>query len=328
MKSTVFILLCLMGQFSIAQEMQVRLYDEAQDAFLKQEYRKSKNSIDSAILISPERAESYFLRAQIYSQLGQPRAAIRDYDQVVLLDPKFKEAYYNRSIVRHSLGDHIDYALNDINESIRIDPRQDEYYHQKSIFLGSKLNLATGISDFQAAIETISTAIELNPLPTYYNERGLYKFKDNQSLAALSDLTKAIEMSPNESTYYSSRGLVKLYIEDFEGAKVDYTAAIVLNSLSYQNYLRRAHCSYNLTSFQDAISDYSTSINLIFDQLSKTPGRIKPSNPLNKQLRTAYLFRGTASIQSGNRFSGCDDFKRAWDLGDNKASNYMRRYCN
>ena len=62
-----------------------------------------------------------------------------------------------------------------------------------------------------------------------YFERGFKKIQLSDDKGALEDLTKGIEIDPNEFGYYL-RGLVKDGLGDYYGAIADYTKAIELNS--------------------------------------------------------------------------------------------------
>ena len=47
--------------------------------------------------LNPQSAETYDGRGRAYSDLGEPRRGIQDYDQAILLNPNYAEAVNNRA---------------------------------------------------------------------------------------------------------------------------------------------------------------------------------------------------------------------------------------
>src|SRR5436853_188562 len=80
---------------------------------------------------------------------------------------------------------------------------------------------------------------------------------------AISDLSRAIELSPNTADYYSDRGLVKLRKRDYDGAIADFTPAIELDPKAAQIAYRNRALARNLKGDADgAIADYDRAIEL------------------------------------------------------------------
>ena len=60
--------------------------------------------MDQVIKLAPDFAYAYYNRANLFSALGDYRAAIVDYNKVLELDANFADAYYNRGLTYIYLG--------------------------------------------------------------------------------------------------------------------------------------------------------------------------------------------------------------------------------
>jgi len=266
----------------------------AEDNYAKKDYDQALINLDSASRIDPDIGKIYSIRGMIYYFQDEPKRAINAFNNAVRFNQNDPETYYYRSISRHVVGDHRNYSLNDINTAIQLQPDNDNYYVQKALYLTSS---TYPLPEYNLAIETISEAIFIKPLNAeYYNIRAKYKSNSNQTLASLIDYSKAIELDSERDNYYHDRGLIYLTIEDYLKAIDDFNSAIQIDPLNEVYIMNRGQARFNLTDYETAILDFTLSIDTIYRKINAEPGRITLDHPLNKSLRRAYLYRGSALL--------------------------------
>ena len=101
----------------------------------------------------------------------------------------------------------------------------------------SKLSM----KDTLGALTDLNKAIELNPkLTGAYISRGMTRAWLGDFREAMSDLNKAIKLEPENAFAYTNRGNVKILSEDFTGAEKDLSTAIALEPVLADAYLLRA----------------------------------------------------------------------------------------
>mgnify|MGYP000202684098 FL=1 len=77
------------------------------------------DNYDRAIVLTPECANYYYLRAKIQFILGDKQGAIDDFDRAIQLQPNYINAYLSRGVVRASLGNRQG-AIDDNSQAIRL----------------------------------------------------------------------------------------------------------------------------------------------------------------------------------------------------------------
>ena len=177
-------------------------------------------------------------------------------------------------------------------------------------------------SNYTDAILATNRAIELNPnFELAYNLRATLKIELQDFKGAISDFTKAIEISPN-SLAYNDRGYLRSRVQDYKGAILDYTKAIELNSpsISYKNFevpfdmslgfLNRGNAKAALNDYKGAIIDFSKAIEF------------------NSGNDTAYNNRGICKVYLRDLNGACDDIGKAVSLGNALSTEWFDKNCN
>ena len=257
------------------------------------------------------------------------RKAIGQYSLAILYSPTLLEAYLKRAALYFKLKDHRDYILNDVNEAIKLQPNSAELYELKAYYYAHSLSPDNLKPDYQIAINTLTTAILLEPRAAkLFKLRSDYKFKNSQKLSALLDINKAIDLDQTNASFYYNRGIIRFTMGDFRSSLNDINSAIEIEKTNFVYFQFRGNVFYNLKRYNQAYTDYSTTLNLIFQEIAKTKSSLSPNSPLNISLRETLLLRGMSLVQENKPYDGCDDFKRAQQMGESKARNYIRQYCN
>ncbi len=284
--------------------------------------------LDSATKIAPNFAEAYALKGDILELQHEDRKAIGQYSLAILHNAKLTEVYLKKAELHFKLKDHRNYLLDDVNTAISLSPKNAKIYKLKAYYYAHTLSPADLKPDYTNAIIALNTAVALEPDESdYLKTRSDYKFKKGQKLSALLDINSAIAKKDNDESYYHLRGIIHFTMGNFRSSLNDLNKAIELDSLDYQYYQFRGNIFYNLNRYDQAYTDYSATINLLFQEIAKNNSRVNPKSPLNQNLRETLLLRGMTLVQENKPFDGCTDFKRAQQMGESKAGNYIRQYC-
>jgi tetratricopeptide (TPR) repeat protein len=299
------------------------------------EYLKAKNEqkakleIDSALRISPKDGKANAMMGDLMNKRGELLKALMSYDKAILADPNSAELYIKRAELHIKLNNHHLYVLNDFNKAISLSPTNTTFFIKKAYYQAHTASAEISEPDYSAAAYTLGQAIAFNKTDSeLYYLRSKYLFKSKQTLAALADINKAIALSSTNDLYFAQRGYINFMINKYRAAYADYTRAIYINKSKASYYTFRGHANYNLEKYNEAYDDYSKAIDLIISEIAVKHKRISINNPLNKELRQILLYRGMSLVQDNRPYDACDDFERSYQMGESKARNYMRKYCN
>jgi predicted Zn-dependent protease len=102
-------------------------YDEAREAFEKDDYRTALGKVERAIGIEPDEATFYSLRGEIRAAQKDGKAALRDLDRAVALNPDYFRPLLVRGIARRQVGDAVG-AQRDLARSVDLLPTAEGYY--------------------------------------------------------------------------------------------------------------------------------------------------------------------------------------------------------
>ena len=288
----------------------------------------AKLEIDSALTISPRHAMANAMMGDLMNERGELLKALMSYDKAILSNPNEAELYIKRAELHIKLNNHATYVINDLDRAILLSPANKDYLIKKAQFLAQSVGSDSSKPDFSEAAATISQAISFNRKNAeLYYLRSQYLFGDGQNLGALADINKAILYLPSNDKYRAQRGYINFMISNYRAAYADYSRALSMDQSVPSYYEFRGHSNYNLEKYVEAYDDYSKAIDLIIVEISTKNARITNDNPLNKKLRGILLYRGMSLLQEGSPYDGCDDFERAYQMGESKARNYMRKYC-
>jgi len=90
--------------------------------------RLGANAADKAILLAPDDAEAYFVRARIHTEAGELEQALARYDQAIALNPSNSEILESSSAPLLFVG-RIDQAIDRIERAMGIDPFHPDWYY-------------------------------------------------------------------------------------------------------------------------------------------------------------------------------------------------------
>jgi tetratricopeptide (TPR) repeat protein len=141
-----------------------------------------------------------------------------------------------------------------------------KYYDNTPLPYGNRANYRRDYGNIQGALEDYNKALALKDNPQTYNSRARLYFdhsnnRDTLNLA-LSDYSKAIELSPEDGEFYTNRGATYARLGDLDRALTDLTSAIKYKPDHQVAYLNRSIIYNMLNRKQEAIADMQKYITL------------------------------------------------------------------
>jgi tetratricopeptide (TPR) repeat protein len=162
----------------------------------------------------------------------------------------------------------------------------------------------------QNALEEFKKAVELDKdnVEALLNKAivlaGMGNFKE-----AMNDLDKVIILKQDIPDAYLYRALCKLQIGDIPNSLTDFDKTIELSPDNLNAVFYRANAKFEMKDFQGAKTDME---------------KIIASNP---NIPNSYAFRGLCNVNLGNKKEGCEDLKKAKELGLPEADTLLSQYC-
>ena len=95
-----------------------------------------------------------------------------------------------------------------------------------------------------------------------YYDSGMKKFRDGQDNAAIEDLSKAIELDPDNVYSYYNRALINAESGKYEEAVPDYSKVIELDPKHVHAYNNRGSARANVDDYKGAEKDFEKAIEL------------------------------------------------------------------
>lgn len=219
------------------------------------DYMLSIQYFNQAIKAKPYLADPYFFRALAKLNLDDYKGAEEDCTAAIERN-KFKtEAYKLRGFARQSLGKD-SLAILDYNIGLGYNP-VDKY------FLFYKAVAETELERFDDAEATFSTLLRQYPrFEEGFAARGRYNAMRGDTVAALEDIDRSLELSKSLINSYLMRAEIEWKRREWEKAIGDMDEAIRLRPEQPGLYVNRAFLRYNNDDFFGAMSDYNYALEL------------------------------------------------------------------
>ncbi len=187
---------------------------------------------------------------------GAFKEAIEAYSRAIELDPDNIQAYYSRAL----LGDE-NQSKQDFFKLLTIEPKDSKSYLYRAWAYQKLKENDPALEEFEKAINSASGAREKAEA---YFDRGTFYYAIMQyTSSAIQDYTNAIKLKPGEANYYFYRGSAYSRLGNVDLAYTDLNKAIELAPRDSSNYVARANILMNLMNKPElAIADYNKAIEL------------------------------------------------------------------
>jgi tetratricopeptide (TPR) repeat protein len=321
------------AQLSLAEKRQMeRFYNAGIEQLTGQNYLAALSSFDQCLIYDNKESNVYLQRGRVNAALGNYNEAMSDLTNAIQYDPDLGEAYFYKGYLMfgrdttgesgkllqmslekgfelaetyyyigldHLLSDEDDKALINFDKAIRM---KDDYalaYHDRA-------GIKRRIGDFNGALYDYKTAVSITEhFPLAYNNMGSVKMVLGDFDGAIADFSKAIEQNPGYFLAYNNRGYAHYQLGKLDTAMVDFLKATELKPDFMEARL-------NKSSVFAKRSEHKQALELL--------NGIIEENPMEGAL---YLNRGLVKEMTGDVIGACDDWTKAFELGEERASEYI-----
>jgi Flp pilus assembly protein TadD len=206
-------------------------------------------------------AAEFFERGNYHFKKNEVERALELFTEAIDKVPDFADAFNNRGLCYERLGN-IEKAANDYRKAVELDDS----------FNQAKLNLTSAL--IQIGGDLKESEILLNKIaPIYadsaqfYDLRGKYYIKRNETKSAIADFQKSLELAPFNLETITNLGYVFYLRKDFENAKETF-----LNVLSEEPDF--AFALNNLSATYGQLNDWNEALKFSEKAVKKQPNEI------------------------------------------------------
>jgi len=264
-------------------------------------YSLAIDNFSDLIKLSPDFSQAYNNRGNAYYYQKNYDNALKDYRTAFLKWNKNTDALINKADLESELNQ-TDSALNDYKLCLKIDSSNAIPYYKLGLFYFNQ-------NDYPNSILYLKKALAIQP-----------EYTDAQKALSQAETmfptTNSIAKNPNNNTTLKNnnsvalvdQGLLKAKDNDFKSAIELFNKAIAEDPGYANAYKNRGNAKAALNDFQGSIVDYTLAIKL------------------NPNDAGTYMNRGNSKYHLNDKTS-CDDWKKAKELGNNKAEGILAKYC-
>ncbi len=246
-------LLPFAGKSQINTEQVLRV---GQNALYFEDYMLSIQYFNQVIQAKPYLAQPYFFRAIAKLNLEDYAGAKEDATLAIERNPFITDAYEVRGVALQNMGK-LEEAVADYDKALSLLPEN------KGILFNKAL-AEEELKNYDTAQECYSQLLKAHPrFDSGYIGRARLYLAQSDTISALADLDKAIELNKNAINAYVIRADISIKREkDYERALEDMNEAIKLQPHYAGFFINRAFLRYNLDDYFGAMADYDYAISL------------------------------------------------------------------
>lgn len=296
-------LLMFLGSGSFASQAQVnaeQVINIGRNVLAMDDYMLAIQYFNQAIKAKPYLSDPYYYRALAKLYLEDYAGTEQDCTLAIERNKFKSEAYKLRGFARQYLGKNSE-ALEDYNIGLEYNPRDRFFLYYKSV-------AQTELKEYEAADSTFSRLVRMYPrFEDAYTARARSFLMRGDTLAALDDLSKTIDLNHNQTNAWLMRADIFAARKEWEKALKALDEVVRLDPQLPDLYLNRAFIRYNADDYFGAMSDYNYAI------------EIDPENS------AAIFNRGLLRYEVRNLAGAREDFTRVLVLSpDNFHARYNR----
>lgn len=245
----------LLPALLFAQINTERVMTIARNALYFEDYVLSIQYFNQVINAKPYLFEPYFFRALAKINLDDYQGAEADCDAAIQRNPFVVGAYQIRGLARIRQNK-FDGAIEDYQAAIKYDPENVVLWHNLTLCHIQK-------EDYESAKEDLGTLLTISPRYTRaYLMRGEVSLKQNDTIQALADFDKAIDMDRYDPDGWGARAIVRLQQGKYKEAEDDLDHSIHLSARNAGNYINRALARFHQNNLRGAMSDYDLALDI------------------------------------------------------------------
>ncbi|MFO0803811.1 MAG: tetratricopeptide repeat protein [Gemmataceae bacterium] len=257
----------------------VRVADQhfrsAEESLRRGEYDRAAAEFTYCIQLTPNRAEAFSKRGDVWRVLGRLDSAIADYSAALQIHPRNVAALLNRGQLHALAGRHRP-AVADFTEALDMDPAN----AAALLARGQSLNR---LGEIVQALADFTRAIELAPGNAMaFVERGSALLAHGDASAAVTDLRRAIQLNPFLWLALAKRAEAHLALGLPEQAASDLSEALRLDPQNPEMLASRGAVQLRLGKCEAALNDCDEAVALAPEDPALRAQRAKVRRALGK----------------------------------------------
>jgi tetratricopeptide (TPR) repeat protein len=230
----------------------VLLYNRAQILAALGDPEAALLDYDEIIRRDPDYGDYYFERAGTRRVAGRSADALADYAEAIRLSPPFYEAHVNRADLLRELGDE-QAALRDLDYVLTVEPD-----HLDSLV--NRADVLIGMGEWERATSDIDHGLTVDPAnPNLLTAQGSLLAESGDPLAALASYTAAIDQNPDFVAAWANRAVLRYGMGEIAEALSDLDAALQLSD-DAELRMNRAIALQDLGRHREALADFDIAI--------------------------------------------------------------------
>ena len=186
----------------------------------KGEYDLAIAKYDTALTLAPSDPRVFLRRGAAQYAKKNYDAALKDLTAVIKLQPDNIQAYDYRGGVYYTQGEN-EKGIADYTEAIRLEPKTPSHVHNRGVLYLRSAKPKEAIADLSKAVELGS--------PNALADLADAHIAGEDLRAALMDLDKLTQSSPDNANVWRVRGNVQRYLGDERMVIADYERAVALD---------------------------------------------------------------------------------------------------
>ena len=221
-------------------------------------YEKSLMDISRVLDSSSDLFDMYCLRADIAMDQERFQEANYDYQQALQLNDDEPWLHLKRAQALEKLHD-FNGAIACLDRSLILDDSYSYAFYLRGIYKNIKGDLIDSLQDFAEAVNCNSGVVD----DFYYDGLAKAQFLNNDFNGALSSISKAILLNPNDEDFYLFRLKCKRKLDDLISAQADVRKIINLPGNSLENLVKLVQRLNDSSCFKDVIFISSVALYLM-----------------------------------------------------------------
>ncbi len=182
-----------------------------------------------------DNANARVQRGLIYRQMGNPQAALADYNRALELEKDNTQAFTNRGNAYLDIG-RFELAISDYERVLQQEPENVKTRVNMGIAYSSLRNFAKAEEVFALAEEHSSSYADL------FVNRAIMNYERKEYAKALIDYQKYLNLNPNDHQIYNDMGVVHSLMGNHQKAIESFTRAISISPVKdYYRYRAQAY---------------------------------------------------------------------------------------
>ncbi|MCM1483183.1 MAG: tetratricopeptide repeat protein [Muribaculaceae bacterium] len=286
MKKYIIIIFTLIASLSAQAQINTdQVLRIGRNALYFEDYVLSIQYFNQIIAAKPYLAQPYFYRALAKFNLEDFQGAEDDASTAIEHNPFITDAYELRGVARQNMGKHKE-AVEDYDKVLSMLPENRGVLYNKALALveteqwddagkafsdlleryprfdGGYLGRARMLlakNDTVSALDDVTKALELNKnsVNGYVMRADINMTAKNNYQDALNDMDEAIRLQPKVAGFFINRAYLRYKLDDYFGAMSDYDYAIQLEPDNFVAHFNRAMLCAEVKDFDKALADYN-----------------------------------------------------------------------